>query len=73
MKLAVWERLPDSELDSVPCGVNSALVMSGQGSGVAVPAVLQEKDKLEMVSHREARGPRTESELLSSSSSELRI
>ena len=57
LKLEVLVRLTDSELEVGPSMENMALVMSGQGSGVAGPAVLLEKDKLEMLSQREGRGP----------------
>ena len=69
LKLEVLVRLTDSELEVGPSMENMALVMSGQGSGVAGPAVLLEKDKLEMLSQREGRGPDTEREQAGSSSS----
>ena len=69
LKLAVLVVLISSELEVGPSMLNMALVMSGQGSGVAGPAVLLEKERLEMLSQREGRGPHTEREQVGSSSS----
>ena len=68
-KLAVLVVVISSELEVGPSMLNMALVMSGQGSGVAGPAVLLEKERLEMLSQREGRGPPTEREQIGSSSS----